>query len=31
MKNDIEYYRKFKIIDFSANNKKFKDYVCNKI
>jgi len=31
MKNDIEYFRKFKIIDFQTNPKKFNQYVGNII
>ena len=27
MKNDIDYFRKFSLLDFRTNTKKFREYV----
>ncbi len=30
MKSELDYYRKFSLIDYSVNTKKFKEYVIIK-
>ncbi len=28
MKNELDHFRKFSIVEYSVNIKKFKEYVC---